>query len=65
LKRAIAEESQVEFDAAVVESIEKMEELAAGTRWASTHPMFGVMTVGDWRRWGYLHADHHLRQFGH
>jgi hypothetical protein len=28
------------------------------------HPMFGKMTAGDWMRWGYLHADHHLRQFG-
>lgn len=28
------------------------------------HPFFGDMTVDDWRRWGYLHADHHLRQFG-
>jgi hypothetical protein len=28
------------------------------------HPIFGAMSVGDWMRWGYLHADHHLRQFG-
>jgi hypothetical protein len=28
------------------------------------HPIFREMTVGDWMRWGYLHADHHLRQFG-
>jgi Protein of unknown function (DUF1569) len=28
------------------------------------HPIFGKMTTGDWMRWGYLHADHHLRQFG-
>ena len=28
------------------------------------HPFFGPMTGGDWWRWGYLHADHHLRQFG-
>lgn len=27
------------------------------------HPMFGVMSHGDCMRWGYLHADHHLRQF--
>jgi hypothetical protein len=30
----------------------------------SNHFMFGPMTSEDWRRWGYLHADHHLRQFG-
>lgn|SRR5512146_558203 len=28
------------------------------------HPMFGAMTDEDWMRWGYLHMDHHLRQFG-
>ena len=28
------------------------------------HPIFGRMTAADWMRWGYLHADHHLRQFG-
>jgi hypothetical protein len=28
------------------------------------HPVFGPMTAKDWMRWGYLHADHHLRQFG-
>jgi hypothetical protein len=27
------------------------------------HPIFGSMTKEDWMRWGYLHADHHLRQF--
>ena len=28
------------------------------------HPFFGQMTEKEWMRWGYLHADHHLRQFG-
>lgn len=28
------------------------------------HPFFGNMAAKDWWRWGYLHADHHLRQFG-
>jgi hypothetical protein len=28
------------------------------------HPMFGMMNDRDWMRWGYLHMDHHLRQFG-
>jgi len=31
---------------------------------APAHPFFGPMTREDWLRWGYLHADHHLRQFG-
>jgi hypothetical protein len=39
--------------------------LAAQTidRWPS-HPVFGKMSRRDWMRWGYLHMDHHLRQFG-
>ena len=28
------------------------------------HPLFGDMTEWEWMRWGYLHADHHYRQFG-
>jgi hypothetical protein len=31
---------------------------------ARTHPIFGALSARDWLRWGYLHADHHLRQFG-
>jgi len=31
--------------------------------YADTHPIFGPMSRHDWLRWGYLHADHHLRQF--
>jgi Protein of unknown function (DUF1569) len=30
----------------------------------STHPIFGKMSDSAWRRWAYLHMDHHLRQFG-
>jgi len=28
------------------------------------HPIFGRMSLWEWQRWGYLHTDHHLRQFG-
>ena len=28
------------------------------------HPMMGALSGSEWLRWGYLHADHHLRQFG-
>lgn len=28
------------------------------------HPMFGHLSEWEWLRWGYLHLDHHLRQFG-
>ena len=29
-----------------------------------THPIFGRLSDAAWMRWGYLHVDHHLRQFG-
>ena len=28
------------------------------------HPNFGRLTRAEWLRWGFAHADHHLRQFG-
>jgi len=28
------------------------------------HPIFGRLSRRAWLRWGYRHADHHLRQFG-
>jgi hypothetical protein len=28
------------------------------------HPTFGSLSESAWLRWGYLHMDHHLRQFG-
>jgi hypothetical protein len=28
------------------------------------HPIFGELTEWEWMRWGYLHPDHHFRQFG-
>jgi Protein of unknown function (DUF1569) len=28
------------------------------------HPTLGTLTDWEWMRWGYLHVDHHFRQFG-
>jgi len=28
------------------------------------HPIFRHLSEADWMRWGWLHCDHHLRQFG-
>ena len=28
------------------------------------HPFFGDMSEAEWMRWGYLHCNHHLKQFG-
>jgi hypothetical protein len=27
------------------------------------HPFFGQMSEKEWMSWGYLHCNHHLRQF--
>jgi hypothetical protein len=28
------------------------------------HPLFGNMSPSEWKRWAWMHMDHHLRQFG-
>jgi hypothetical protein len=58
-----AEEGEA-FEDLIDRAIERMEALAAAETCDGGHPIFGTMTRGDWMRWGYLHADHHLRQFG-
>jgi hypothetical protein len=54
-----------EFAADVAELIELVELVTTptGVNWQS-HPVFGRMAEAAWLRWGYLHMDHHLRQFG-
>ena len=37
---------------------------APDEHYCTTHPIFGPMRARHWRRWAYLHMDHHLRQFG-
>ncbi len=42
-----------------------MERVAARQAFdGSPHPLFGTMSAAAWFRWGYVHTDHHLRQFG-
>ncbi len=44
--------------------LRRLVQFARGTgRWGD-HPLFGPMSDKEWMRWGYLHCDHHLRQFG-
>jgi hypothetical protein len=51
-----------------VAQLEMLVEIVAtappGTLDARPHPIFGRMSHAAWLRWGYLHMDHHLRQFG-
>ena len=43
--------------------LKTVEHFCGCTQLVIVHPMFGSMQRADWLRWGYLHADHHLRQF--
>jgi len=56
----------VEFARDVVELLALLDAVTTGARpfpWPP-HPTFGPMSDAAWLRWGYLHMDHHLRQFG-
>jgi hypothetical protein len=43
--------------------VERITAEPRGFDWQS-HPLFGSMSDAEWLHWGYLHMDHHLRQFG-
>jgi hypothetical protein len=53
---------EFEFDLAQLEIL--IERFCQPMKDLSPHPLFGQMTEAEWLRWGYLHCDHHLRQFG-
>lgn len=56
----------IEFEkerAALIEVLHRFGEARASDL-HPTHPMFGKVNYAQWMRWGYRHADHHLRQFG-
>ena len=38
--------------------------VAQGTSERPPHAGFGRFSAREWRRWGWAHVDHHLRQFG-
>jgi hypothetical protein len=56
-----------DFATDLARTIALVEALAAraGARDWPRHPIFGRLSGSAWMRWGYLHVDHHLRQFGH
>jgi Protein of unknown function (DUF1569) len=53
-----------DFEADRATLLSKLDQFARASRPWPPHPMFGAMTAAEWMRWGYLHTDHHLRQFG-
>jgi hypothetical protein len=44
--------------------LQEMRRFCQPEQFRGDHGLFGAMSDGDWMRWGYLHMDHHLRQFG-
>jgi hypothetical protein len=56
----------LDFTRDVAELAAQLRRIASdpGCRFAAEHPVFGPMSRAAWHRWAYLHADHHLRQFG-
>jgi hypothetical protein len=57
----------IDFPADVAELERLLATIAAersGRLTGIVHPIFGAMSEPAWLRWAYLHADHHLRQFG-
>ncbi len=53
----------VDFDYDRAALCASTERFVSAVQWAP-HPIFGPMVAEEWMRWGYLHMDHHLRQFG-
>jgi hypothetical protein len=51
-------------DVAQLEALLESAVAQIGTADCPAHPIFGRMSETAWLRWGYLHVDHHLRQFG-
>ena len=56
----------VEFDNDVLELrnlVDRFTRRPRDFQW-QVHPQFGQMSEKEWMQLGYLHMDHHLRQFG-
>lgn len=54
-----------EFERDVAELISLVKRFAQNRlQFTWPHPYLGRMSISEWMRLGYLHTDHHLRQFG-
>ena len=51
-------------DVAQLEALVELVTARTDTVGRQHHPRFGKLSDAAWLRWGYLHMDHHLRQFG-
>jgi len=56
----------VEFESDRAQLAATIQQFAAQPRTfvLGRHPILGELNEWEWMRWGYLHADHHFRQFG-
>lgn len=54
----------ITFEKDRADLVANLERFSRGASKYPLHPIFGELTQNEWLRWGYLHADHHLRQFG-
>ena len=45
------------------ELLDRFSQLPENHKW-NPHPGLGTLSYSGWMRLGYLHADHHFRQFG-
>lgn len=63
MEQGVGGTAPLEFSGDRQKLVELVERFSAAREFAE-HPMFGTMREKDWMRWGYLHCDHHLRQFG-
>ncbi len=64
LKRGGAGMAMTDFAQDLRGVLEAMDRFRQPEQRRVDHSFFGAMSYTDWMRWGYLHTDHHLRQFG-
>jgi len=53
-----------DFEIDRAETITLLEQFSRTQLHGLVHPDFGKLSQAQWLRLGYLHTDHHLRQFG-
>ncbi len=64
LRRGAPAMQQGDFDRDRARVVTELTRFRQPTQTRADHCMMGPMSYADWMRWGYLHIDHHLRQFG-
>jgi hypothetical protein len=64
LDQSRLEEPTCDFAQTRKETVQALDRLVSIDMAGKWHPFFGSLTHAQWMRWGYRHADHHLRQFG-